>query len=160
MSASAEIRELASVVRKHRDKLERIQADLVAALENEIATIGRTGRTALIPAGLLENYYTCLETVMLRVSQHFENNLSADRWHSELLKKMTLRIEGVRVELFDEATYNRLLDLLKFRHFRRYYFETEYDWDRIDYLISLLNKAHPDVVAGMEHFLDFLEQLS
>ena len=95
MSASAEIRELASVVRKHRDKLERIQADLVAALENEIATIGRTGRTALIPAGLLENYYTCLETVMLRVSQHFENNLSADRWHSELLKKMTLRIEGV-----------------------------------------------------------------
>ena len=61
-----EVEELASVIRKHQANLERIYADLQSALRDEIVTIGRTGRSALIPAGLLENYYTCLETIMLR----------------------------------------------------------------------------------------------
>lgn len=156
MSASSEIHELISVVRKHAGKLAGIRSELEAALREEIATMGKTGRSALIPAGLIENYYTCLETAMVRVSQYFENNLPAARRHSELLRKMTLRIEGVRVELFDDNTHDRLVELMKFRHFRRSYYETEYDWDRIDYLVSVLAKAHPDVIAGMDRFVDFL----
>lgn len=157
--SESEVQELASVIRKHQANLESIYSDLESALREEIATIGRTGRSALIPAGLLENYYTCLETIMLRVSQHFENNLDPARWHADLLEKMRLRLENVRVELFDDKTYARLLELLRFRHFRRYYFETEYDWDRLDYLVTILGKAHPAVVAGLSRFLAFLDRL-
>ncbi len=55
-----------------------------------------------IYSGLLENHYTCLQTIMLRVSQYFESNLDPARWHDDLLEKMRLRIENVRVELFDD----------------------------------------------------------
>jgi Uri superfamily endonuclease len=77
---------------------------------------------ALIVAGLLDNYYTCLETVFLRISHFFENELSSDHWHSDLLEKMTIRIEGVRIPAVSESNQGNLIELLKFRHFRRYYF--------------------------------------
>ena len=41
----------------------------------------------LIAAGLFENYYTCTETIFLRIAQFFENNLDKNRWHSHLLEK-------------------------------------------------------------------------
>jgi hypothetical protein len=97
---------------------------------------------------------------MVRISQYFENNLEQHRWHADLLKKMTLRIEDVRVALLDDETYTRLVELLKFRHFRRYYYETEYDWDRIDFLVTLLRKAHPAVLNGIDRFLGFLDELT
>jgi hypothetical protein len=97
MSASSEIRELVAEIRSTCSTLERVHDDLQSALRDDIAALGRTGRSALIPAGLLENYYTCLETSMLRVSQHFDNNLDPSRWHAELLRKITLRIEGIRI---------------------------------------------------------------
>jgi len=52
-----------------------------------------------------------------------------------------------------------LIELLKFRHFRRYYFEVEYDWDRLDFLVRKLEHAHPMVQADMERFLKFLRAL-
>ena len=35
----------------------------------------------------LTNYYTCLETIFLRISKFFENNLDKDQWHQSLLEK-------------------------------------------------------------------------
>ena len=96
---------------------------------------------------------------MLRISQHFENDLTADRWHADLLDRMRIDIEGVRARLLDDQTYARLTELLKFRHFRRYYFEMEHDWDRIDYLVSVLRKTHSAVLEGIDRFLAFLSAL-
>ena len=91
-----QINELLAIVSDHRARLDRIANSLETALSNEIVTLGRTERSALIVTGLLENYYTCLETIFLRVSQFFENNLSPARWHGDLLEKMSIRIGGVR----------------------------------------------------------------
>ena len=82
---------------------------------------------------MLENYYTCLETIFLRISQSFENHLESARWHNDLLQKMTLETEGVRTAAVSDEAFPPLFELLKFRHFKRYYFELEYDWDRLDY---------------------------
>jgi len=43
--------------------------------------------TGLAAAGLLENYYTCAETIFVRISQFFENSLSKERWHSICWRK-------------------------------------------------------------------------
>ncbi len=160
MNDDSKRKELMSTVRKNSATLDSLFDQLTRALESEIQQLGRTSTSALIPAGLLENYYTCLETIMLRVSQYFENSLAAPRWHADLLDKMRIGIEGIRIELFDDQTYSQLVELLKFRHFRRYYFELEYDWDRIDFLVSVLKKAHPRVRGGIERFLAFLDELA
>ena len=68
---------------------------------------------------------------------------------------MTLEIEGVRVAAVSEAAYPPLFELLKFRHFKRYYFELEYDWDRLDYLVAKVRQAHPLVMEDLTRFARF-----
>ncbi|OHD23437.1 MAG: hypothetical protein A2V99_18825 [Spirochaetes bacterium RBG_16_67_19] len=151
--------ELKASILKNLGTLERQVESLQAALDRDLALLGRTQNAALIVAGLLENYYTCLETAFLRISQFFENTLDPERWHTDLLEKMTLHIEGVRLPAVSQTNYPNLLELLKFRHFRRYYFELEYDWDRLDFLVKKMKQAHPGVKQDLERFLSFLDQL-
>ncbi len=156
---NAAIRELTALVALHRQRLEAVRDALEDALADEIVRLGRTPASALIAAGLLKNYYTCLETVFLRISQHFENDLAPDRWHKDLLEKMTLEIEGVRVAAVSETALSPLSELLRFRHFKRYYVELEYDWDRLDFLIAKLRQAHPLVTRDLGRFERFMSAL-
>ena len=149
------IPELVAQIRVHRRRLEAVYRSMESALDGEIAQLGRTPISALIVAGLLENYYTCLETICLRISQAFENNLEPARWHNDLLQKMTLEIEGVRIAAVSDEAFPPLFELLKFRHVKRYYFELEYDWDRLDYLVTKLRQVHPLVMRDLERFVRF-----
>ena len=156
---NAAIRELTAAVALHRRRLETVRETLEKALTNEIARLGRTPVSALIVAGLLENYYTCLETIFLRIAQHFENRLGDARWHQDLLQKMTLEIEGVRTSAVSEDAVPPLSELLRFRHFKRYYYELEYDWDRLDFLVAKLRQAHPLITRDLERFGRFMDAL-
>ena len=155
----ASIRELTAVVEQHRKRLETVRGTLESALTDKVARLGRTPVSALIVAGLLENYYTCLETIFLRISQHFDNRLGHDRWRQDLLQKMTLEIEGVRPAAVSEEALSPLSELLRFRHFKRYYFELEYDWDRLDFLVAKLRQAHPLVTRDLQRFGRFMSTL-
>jgi hypothetical protein len=139
--------------------LERLAAGVNAALDNEVRILGRTSNSALIIAGLIESYYTCLETVLLRISQTFENNLSAERWHADLLEKMTHEVTGVRAAVISGAVYPQLMEILKFRHFRRYYYQIEHDWDKIDFVLKKVTSAHPAVIQDLGGFISFLRQV-
>ena len=156
---SEEIRELVALIRVHHRRLESVYRSVEGALDNEIVQLGKTPVSALIVAGLLENYYTCLETIYLRISQGFENKLDPARWHNDLLQKMTLDIEGVRTAAVSEEAFPPLFELLKFRHFKRYYFELEYDWDRLDFLVTKLRQVHPLVMRDLERFVRFASAL-
>jgi hypothetical protein len=72
---------------------------------------------------------------------------------------MTINIEGVRIAVVSEENYLLLLELLMFRHFRRYYFELEYDWDRLEYLRKKFHEAHPRVTEDLERFIGFLKAI-
>ena len=156
---NAAIRELTALVDLHRRRLEAVRETIERALTDEIPRLGKTPVSALIIAGLLENYYTCLETILLRISQHFENRLGSDRWHTDLLQKMTLEIKGVRVAAVSEAAFPPLLQLLQFRHFKRNYFELEHDWDRLDFLVGKLRQAQPLVTRDLQRFGRFMSAL-
>ncbi|MCY4628062.1 MAG: hypothetical protein OXE58_10935 [Acidobacteria bacterium] len=157
---NAAIAELTAAVRLHQQRLGAVHDTLEKALADEINRLGRTPVSALIIAGLLENYYTCVETIFLRISQHFENRLGPERWHQDLLQKMTLDVEGVRAAAISEAAFAPLLELLRFRHFKRYYFELEYDWDRLDFLVVKLRQAHPLVTRDLARFRGFMDALN
>ena len=47
---------------------------------------------------------------------------------------MSLEIEGVRIAVISNETHSILLEFIKFRHFKRYYLEFDYDWDKLEYL--------------------------
>lgn len=136
------------------------QEGYAAFLQDDFPLLGKKNTTAMILAEFMADYYTCLETMFLRISQFFENNLSADRWHSDLLEKMTLNIPGIRESVISDEVYSSLVELMKFRHFRRYYFEMEYDWGKLQYLQSKLETLHKKVPIDLAHFRQFLEKLS
>ena len=150
---------LISLINKNLKLLEKLFSSMDKVYKEDLKKVGKTNTSALMVAGLLENYYKCLETIFFRISQFFENNLIKDQWHRDLLEKMTLEIEGVRIAAVSEENYTKLIEILKFRHFRRYYFELEYDWDRLEFLRKKLIEAHPVVKKDLKRFIEFLSSI-
>jgi len=82
------------------------------------------------------------------------------RWHRDVLKKMTLTIRGIRKRVVSDATFHELDELLRFGHFKRYYFEFEYDWDRLEVVRKKFLSARRRVVQELEAYNDYLEELA
>ena len=78
--------------------------------------------------------------------------MNDSRWHADLLEKMTLRIEGTRDAVISDSTAAALSELMKLRHFRRYYFELEYDWDKLDCLQKVLARVRAATAASLRCF--------
>jgi len=132
----ARINKTVQILDEIADRLNRFEEELIPKL-------GKNTDSVLIPVQLLENGYTAVETLFLRISQTFENSLDAPRWHAHLLDKMTLEIPGIRPRVISETLYKKLSELLRFRHFKRYYFELDYDWRKIDLLIAIFRESLP-----------------
>jgi hypothetical protein len=160
MNENARILTLLSELDKSRSVLARIVIFYDRYREETHDAQARTTEQAIVLVEILVNYYTCLETMFLRISQFFENELAAEKWHQDLLRKMTLRIEGIRDPVISEETESLLSELLRFRHFKRYYFEFEYDWDRIDFLRKKFEKARVSVKNDLDSFARFLQALA
>ena len=151
--------ELAALLRQNRERLDSIRVSIDDALDQAIARLGKTPHSALIIASLLEHYYTCAESIFLRISQYFENSLEPSRWHADLLQKMTLDIDGIRPRAVDVQDIPALQELRRFRHFRRNYFDLEYDWDRLDFLVKKVRGLHPGLGRSLDRFERFLRDL-
>ncbi|MFH0918799.1 MAG: hypothetical protein V1913_00425 [Fibrobacterota bacterium] len=158
MKQANDIQILMAEIEKSTRILRKTADFLIATETAELAQTGKTPAAAIMMAGILENYYTALETLFLRISQYFENHLPPEKWHMELLSRMTLAVTGLRERVISDETRMHLLELLRFRHFKRYYFEFEYDWPKIDFLIGRVKTVHPMVLKDVSLFREFLEK--
>ena len=160
MNASHEaVALLLGQIGKSESVLTRIAREYDDFLKTDFKLLGRKNTSAIVVAEFLVDYYTCLETCFLRISQFFENNLRKEQWHADLLEKMTLRVEGLREPVISDRTQALLGELMKFRHFRRYYFEIEYDWDKLNYLQKKFAEIRPRVDQELQDFKEFLRML-
>jgi len=128
-------------------------------LSEDVPKLGRNRSAAVLIAGIIDNYYTGLETMFFRISQFFENSLSKNRWHADLLQRMRVSIKDERIEVIKDETFSCLDEIRRFRHFNRYYYDLNYDWDRIDYLIKKMRQVNPLVADDLKDFTDFLNNL-
>jgi hypothetical protein len=106
----------------------------------------------IVLAQILENAYTAVETSLLRISQGFDNSLNPERWHADLLDKMLLEKKGVRPRVLSDESHRLLTELMRFRHFKRYYLELDYDWEKLRFLLSVLRRCLPLVRAELSAF--------
>ena len=159
MNVKDEIALLIGRIEKSEEIIKKITYQYDRFLETDFKVMGRKNTSAIVIAEFLVDYYTCLETLFLRISQFFENNLQTERWHADLLEKMTLRIEGLREPVISDQTYGQLKELMRFRHFRRYYFELEYDWDKLDFLVKKFTQLRATIEKELSLFKVFLRQL-
>jgi hypothetical protein len=150
---------LVEEIRKSRIMLGKIDSFYKEFKDNDLTLLGKKRASAIVMAEIMVDFYTCLETLFLRISQFFENILEKDKWHSDLLHKMTLEIEGARKAVISDETYSILLEFLKFRHFKRYYFEFDYDWDKLEFLEKKYRQVKPLLDEDMKSFVGFLNKL-
>lgn len=125
----------------------------------DLKQIGKTTTTAIVMAEIFVDFFTCVETLFIRISRFFENSLQSEKWHSDLLHKMTLEIINIRPAVISDETFSILKELLKFRHFRRYYFDFEYDWEKIDFLEAKYNQVYKMLKRDLLKFHEFLVQI-
>jgi hypothetical protein len=157
---SGETALLQAEIERIRRVLASIRERLESARQQELPRLGRVQLTAVFIAQLLDTFYTAVETLFLRISQHFENSLTADRWHADLLDKMTLHVNGIRQRVIQEPTARLLNELMRFRHFKRYYLELDFDWAKLDYLLEVYDRLLPLLDRDVSEFASFLDRLA
>jgi len=160
MSAKTDVRVLIKELEKSLAVLDKMHAFYESYTKTLPPASQRTTENAIVLAEILTNFYTCLETIFLRISQFFENSLRKDRWHQDLLEKMTLSIENLREAVISDSAAKHLAEFLRFRHFRRYYFTFEYDPDRLEMLRIKYETTFLMVKSDLNRFLLFLDNLS
>lgn len=80
----------------------------------------------------LHNLYCAFEDLFEIVARTFENQIeNKSRYHSELLKRMAISIEGVRPALISKESYPLLDNLRAFRHFFRHAYTQSLDERRL-----------------------------
>ena len=131
------------------DRFHRQRAGAVRSVEN-----------AIIVSDVMVSFYTCLETSFLRISQFFENALDDARWHEQLLRAMTWTVPEVRERVISDATFAALSELRRFRHFKRYYFSFDYDWDRLELVRSKYLACRGPVRDELAAYSAYLQRLA
>jgi hypothetical protein len=157
MSVENEIDILKSEISKGMSVLTRIENYYQSYIKKKCIVKKMETEQAIVISDVICNYYTCLETIFIRISQFFENNLLKEKWHQDLLNKMVLQIDNIREAVISEETYNNLLELLKFRYFKRYYFGFNYDWEKLDFIQKKFNQSIVMIKKVSHYFYSFLK---
>ena len=140
---------LIAEVEMQLDKVEQVYAELEdRANQMRPDTPGQVESTAY----QLHNLYNAIEDLFKIVANAFENSVTdLSRWHTELLRRMTLEIQGVRPALLSSESADLLNELRAFRHFFRHAYGVRLDFDRVERNLALARQLRPflprDVVA-------------
>ncbi len=160
MNGNEKTAELIGEIHKTFAIMQKIHSFYQEFKQNDWILLGKRQSSAIVIAEIITDFYTCIETLFVRISHFFENSLKPDKWHSDLLHKMTIEIQGVRKAVISDQTHSLLLELMKFRHFRRYYFEFDYDWDKLEFLEKKYHQARGLLYQDLKAFENFLIRMS
>ena len=139
------------IMRLHDQKISSVRA----ALESSSVPAGEMS----IAAYALHNLYSALENSFEQVSATFENHLTdRERWHRELLTKMSLNVRGVRPAVLSPAAAATGNELLKFRHVFRHAYETELDPQKLTSLVRRWESERDELFASLAQFRAWLAQ--
>lgn len=152
---AASLRILEAEIQAQLDKIEQIYLEL----EDRASQI-RPNTPAQIEstAYQLHNLYSAIEDLLKIVAGAFENNVAdLSRWHTELLRRMSLEIQGIRPALLSEKSGELLNELRAFRHLFRHAYGRRLDFDRVKENLAIARQLHPLLPKDVDTFLRSLQ---
>ncbi len=108
----------------------------------------------------LHNFYNGCENIFKSIARFFENDLSVDTWHRDLLKRMKLTINGYRPAVVDEELYLLLDDFRGFRHKFRHCYSFELDWERMKIVANKFDTAWNQLQLQIKKFILELNKIA
>ncbi len=146
--------------------LERnIQSDLEAidgiyeALGSPELKEDESKEALIVVAYRLHSLYTAFENIFKNIAASFENHLDQDGWHRQLLKRMHLDLTPLRPAVIDTEAYDRLNELLRFRHVFRTMYGLDLDPLRLGVVLSKTLELKTLYRPQIERFLEFLREM-
>lgn len=119
--------------------------------------IGRNKAKLESLAYQLHNLYCAFEDLFKIIADFFENNVEdKGKYHTELLKRMTMSIEGIRPALIGVEAYKFLDNLKAFRHFFRHAYGYEIELKKVKMVLEDALKLR-DMYRGF--VMDFIKGL-
>lgn len=117
-------------------------------------------RDMMLLAAFLHHFYTALESVMNRISLVFDGGIDkSGDYHRELLKSMTIEIEGVRPQVFSIEFAEELDDYRRFRHMFRHAYAGELRWKKMGHLAENINTIYIILESNLMKFTLFIADL-
>jgi hypothetical protein len=96
--------------------------------------------------------YNVIEQMALRVAKAFENAVDDEKgWRTELIRRLSIRISGVRPAFFPEELRQPLHELRAFRHIFVHAYDLELDPEKLALILKYGRKvaeALPQLVNG------------
>jgi len=119
----------------------------------------RTSQAYLESLGYqLHNLYCAFEDLFKIVASTFENEVTnRTHYHTELLRRMTMAIEGVRPALLSEETYRLLDNLRSFRHLFRHAYAYELDPRKLKLVLESAMQLKTRYLKEVHGFLNSLQ---
>ncbi|GFP34853.1 hypothetical protein HKBW3S43_00645 [Candidatus Hakubella thermalkaliphila] len=129
---------------------------IYAKLEERKRKRGKTGIESV--AYQLHNLYCAFKDLFKIIANTFENHIQdKSQYHLELLKRMTMPIEGVRPSLLSQKSYVLLDNLRSFRHFFRHAYSYELDERKVKIVledaITLRELYRQDIKTFLDSFI-------
>jgi hypothetical protein len=152
-----------------KEKAQLLKADILADLET-IETIYKelhqseggidSDKEAIVIGYYLHNLYNAFENIFQRIAETFENSIGDNaRWHTLLLKRMTLDIQTVRPRLLNDEAYDCLDELRRFRHLFRSMYTSKLDPERLKLVWGKARQLESLYRADLQLFLAYLDEL-
>lgn len=156
-------------------RLKRLLADIkhdlaaVAGLATQIKILndeinGKPGpladRDMMLMAAYLHHFYTGLESMLERISQNIDGGIGKrGDYHRELLRSMTMEIDGIRPRVITPDLMDELDDYRGFRHMFRHAYAGELRWKKMSHLAENAEIIYSLMETSLQRFNVFLECL-
>ena len=106
---------------------------------------------------IFHDFYNCCERIFKRLAGEINGGFyEGDRWHKELLYRMTLDVKGIRPTVVSESLAAELDDFLSFRHVFRNIYGFELRGDRIERLDAKFDAVADRFTTEIQSFLDLI----
>jgi len=142
------------------EALERVRAEIDAAVDESNAVLPVKARAAMLAVGL-HAYYGAVEAALTRIAREVDGGSpSGADWHRTLLERMAREVRGLRPAILSERSVLVLRRLLGFRHFFRHAYAVDLDLSQLERHASALLQDHGSVVGDLERFLSQLQAVA
>ncbi len=109
---------------------------------------------------ILHDFYSGIEKIFRRIASRIDRDMpSGDDWHTELLIRMSLPIDGIRPNVISEGVKEQLAEYLRFRHLFRNIYGFELKWERCRRLGTMLGEVLKIFKIEIKDFLKFTDSL-
>lgn len=115
--------------------------------------------TVIVVAYRLHSLYSAFENIFRNIASAFENQVDQAGWHRQLLERMRLDLTPIRPAVIDSEIYDKLDEMLRFRHVFRTLYGYTLDPLRLQIMLRKALELKPLYQSQIERFLQFLRQL-